>query len=188
MLCPNDIYVFGAPIGGTNQSMRKESMEILEIANDENSRGRRILLNTQSAQDRILLVYAQLPYNSRVNTTVDILETAVVMQRRLVKCGLSMFSTVVSFFFLSHILLNRHLYQLQEAVSKLYLVALKKTESKERPLSEISSDTYKLQHAFKPEFVGLIQRLITVSNEFHDLILLQLSLPITHKTFLNICA
>jgi hypothetical protein len=73
-------------------------------------------------------------------------------------------------------------------VSKLYLVALKKTESKERPLCEITSEMYKLQNAFTPQFMELIQRLIAMSNEYHDLILQQLSLPITHKTFLNICA
>jgi hypothetical protein len=82
----------------------------------------------------------------------------------------------------------RHLYKLQDVVTKLYLVALKKTESKERPLSEISSERYKLQYAFTPEFMEMIQRLITISNEFHDLVLQQLSSPISHKTFLNICA
>ena len=87
MLCPNDVYVFGAPIGGTNKSMRKESMEIIEVSNIENSGGRRIVLQAQSAQDRIMLVYAQLPHNSRLNTTVDILENAAVMQRRHVKCA-----------------------------------------------------------------------------------------------------
>jgi hypothetical protein len=87
-----------------------------------------------------------------------------------------------------HILSIRHLYKLQDMISKLYLVALKKTESKERPLCEITSEMYKLQHAFTPQFMELIQRLIAMSNEYHDLILQQLSLPITHKTFLNICA
>ena len=88
----------------------------------------------------------------------------------------------------THNLRNRHLYRLQDLIEKLYNVALKKTESKERPLSEISSERYKLQNAFRPEFMDLIQRLIVISNEFHDLILQQLSGPISHKTFLNICA
>lgn len=82
----------------------------------------------------------------------------------------------------------RHLYKLQDIVEKLYRIALKKTESKERPLSEISSERYKLQNAFKPNFMQLIQRLVAISNEFHDLILQQLGGPISHKTFLNICA
>ena len=85
MLCPNDIYVFGAPIGGSHKSKRKESMEILEIDSDQNCGGRRIVMMAQSAQDHISLVYAQLPHNSQINTTVDIMENAVVMQRRLIK-------------------------------------------------------------------------------------------------------
>jgi hypothetical protein len=85
MLCPNDIYVFGGPVGGTNKSMRKESMEIIEIASVANSGGRKLVLKAQSARDSIMLVHAQLPYTSRLNSTVDILETAVVLQRRHVK-------------------------------------------------------------------------------------------------------
>ena len=85
MLCPNDIYVFGGPVGGTNKSMRKESMEIIEVANVANSGGRKLVLKAQSARDSIMLVHAQLPYNSRLNSTVDILETTVVLQRRHVK-------------------------------------------------------------------------------------------------------
>jgi hypothetical protein len=85
MLCPNDIYVFGGPVCGTNKSMRKESMEIIEIASVANSGGRKLVLKAQSARDSIMLVHAQLPYNSRLNSTVDILETTVVLQRRHVK-------------------------------------------------------------------------------------------------------
>lgn len=85
MLCPNEIYVFGRPVHGTHTSMRKESMAVVEVASDVNSGGRKIILKAQSADDSILLEHAQLRHNSRVNTTVDILENAAVMQRRYVK-------------------------------------------------------------------------------------------------------
>lgn len=62
--------------------MRKESMAVVEVASDTNVGGRNIVLTAQSAHDSILLVNAQLRRNSRVNTTIDILENAAVMQRR----------------------------------------------------------------------------------------------------------
>jgi hypothetical protein len=82
----------------------------------------------------------------------------------------------------------RHLYKLNDLLKKLYFPALKKTESKERPVAEIAFETYRLRQAFTPEFVQLVPKLIGIANEFHDLILQQLSAPISHKTFLNICA
>ncbi len=85
MLCPNEIYVFGRPVHGTHTSMRKESMAVVEVDTDVNAGGRNIVLKAQSAYDSILLERAQLRSNSRVNTTIDILENAAVMQRRHVK-------------------------------------------------------------------------------------------------------
>jgi hypothetical protein len=85
MLCPNEIYIFGRPVHGTNTGMRKESMAVVEVASDTNVGGRKVVLTAQSAHDSILLVNAQLRRNSRLNTTVDILENAAVMQRRHVK-------------------------------------------------------------------------------------------------------
>ncbi len=87
MLCPNEIYVFGKPVHGTHTCMRKESMAVVEVACDVNAGGRNIVLKAQSAHDSIVLERAQLRSNSRVNTTVDILENAAVMQRRYVKYG-----------------------------------------------------------------------------------------------------
>jgi hypothetical protein len=184
MMCPNEILLFGKPVGGTNKSMRKESMEVVDVASDISSGGRKVILKAQNAQDSIMLAYAQLPNNSCVNSTIDVLENAVVCQRRHVKCASAEFYICCS----SLTLFGSQLYQIHDTIEKLYLVALKKTESKERPLSSLPSERFRLQKAFTPEFMSLIQRLIVISNEFQELILQQLRTPISHKTFLNISA
>ena len=180
--CPNEICVFGRPVGGTNRSMRKETMDMVDVASDVNSGGRKIILKAESAHDSILLVHARLRHNSRVSSTIDVLENALLNQRQHVRYRTA--GQVCC----APLIIRRHLYKLNDLLKKLYFVALKKTEAKERPLSEIAFETYMLNQAFTSEFLELISKLIVISNEFHDLILQQLSGPISHKTFLNICA